>query len=973
MKRMSINGFRRLLPLLLLAALINGCGDNDKSASQVVISGPHRSAYHEHEFSGTSSRTLPTDTVVVALEHPKSELHAADSGGAGFDEIPYTFPETKAYTFCIKDDDGEAHFMTLRDSLGNEILRVVADGECVTKTITAGDYLATLTHGGAGLTDPKPDTVFIQHQYGTTAAAAKSMSPRKTANSSDIEQIFISTSECVGCDFTNAQMDHHDFSGCDLKYSDFDQASLYGANFSNSQLQGTDFSGANLQTANLAGAQIQGSLLKKANLKAAKFQGAVMGRHDTKIGISSDPAAFTYHGYFHVVVRGTDGNLWHRWRAKYATTWGAWQIIARNIHGDPSLNTVTFDGGVIALTAHFIDSAGNLSQVQCWEYQCTDGEWKEGDGELRPYGKIVYADATGNFRVNIQPTASPSTSMTTENNVYYSLNDVNYRTKIIEADHYKVSAPTPLSSDGGPTSTTRIASYKGEVYFRERSGALMLFNNEDSRYSTVSAYAKKVRNDQVVMQTVHISSAPSATPNGVFYRQADGNLGYVMKDNCKTSYSYQTSITLGQSSSPLMISAPSVTGWPDNDEFPSTCISNTYYVFYKGSDGNLWKVRIDPASGGDGGYVIYSSENWGTPGEATTVSRATDFHGADLQAAVFDANLDMPKDQQDPRVNLTLATIDGDTFAKDQWKYFDMSGVTIMGDYWLEGVNLENARLNSAYDGNRWRCVRLSTKNLKHADFSKAQLNGACMNDADLEGANLTFATMRAVNLTYANLKDANLTGANLEAAAVPYSFAGNLSYAYLPNAKLDGAQMEGVSFEHAHFYGSSASAVGAHLTYAKFGKANLSSLDFGQAILDHADFLDALLYNTNFSEANLNNASFSGAILKGADLASVTDFSGVSLSGALIALDSGTIETQRLGDYNILETVNVNYAATTLPITDGFNTCPSGDGGPCSGHALISHTPPVETDVCVPSITEFCPPPKKPLGNPADAEKPME
>lgn len=947
MKSQFVNNLRRLLPLLLLPALINGCSDN-KVASEVAISGPHRSAYHEHEFFGTSSRALPTDTVVVTLEHPKGELHTADSGEAGFDEIPYTFPETKAYTFCMEDDDGEAHFMTISDTLGNEVLRVVADGECVTKTIAAGDYLATLTHVGTGLTDPSPDTVFIRHQYGPTVAAAKSISLFKSAVSSDIEQFFISTRQCVGCDFSNAQMDGHDFSGCDLKYSNFHQSSLFGANFTDSQLQGTDFSGANLQTANLAGAQIQGSLLRGTNLKAAKFQGVSMGLHDTKIGIASDPAAFTYHGAYHVVVRGSDGNLWHRWRAKDATTWGAWEIIAKNIQGDPSLNTVTFDGGVIALTAHFIDSSGALSQVQCWEQQCTDGSWQE--NVLRHYGKIVYADATGNFRVNINPTNSPSTSMKSENNIFYIVNDDTYRTQLVEADFYKASLPQPIYL----TPTTRMSVYNGEVYFRDLWGLLRLYQYFDRSIETVLVEEKGGNN-----AIVPISSAPSATPNGIFYRQADGNLGIVLKPNCDTKIFIQFSKTLGQLSTPKMASAPSVVGLNDNGDYPA-CGSNTYYVFYKGSDGNLWKVRIDPASGAAGGYVINGSENWGTPGDATPVTRATDFHEADLQQTVFDATLNMPKDQQDPRVNLTLATINEDTFAKDQWKYFDMSGATIMGDYSLEGVDLKNARLNSAYVEGHWRCVRLSGKNLKHADFSNAQLNGACMNDADLEGANLSFATLRAVNLEYANLKGANLEGANLEAAAVPYNAAGDLSYAYLPNAKLDGAHMEGVNFEHAHFYGSTATAVGTFLASAKFAKANLSGLDFGQAILDHADFPDALLYNTNFSGAKLQNASFSGAILKGADLSSVTDFSGVSLSGALIATDPGTTTTQRLGDNNILESVNVSYGVTTLPITDETNKCPSGYSGPCDGDALIPHTPPIESNICIPSPTQFCPRPKR-------------
>ena len=87
--------------------------------------------------------------VVTFLEHPDSEEPGNDTGNVGSDIIPHRYTRTLNHTFCFTDDnDASEHFMILRNSDGEEVLRALANGGCVTERIEAGDYEVVVTHGG---------------------------------------------------------------------------------------------------------------------------------------------------------------------------------------------------------------------------------------------------------------------------------------------------------------------------------------------------------------------------------------------------------------------------------------------------------------------------------------------------------------------------------------------------------------------------------------------------------------------------------------------------------------------------------------------------------------------------------------------------------------------------------------------------------------------------------------------------------
>ncbi len=195
---------------------------------------------------------------VTFLENPDSISGPDDTGTIGMDMIPFKYASGMNQTFCWQDDNKESrHFMTLVDSSGTEVLRVEANGDCVTQFINQGNYEMRIQHDDS--TDEVSATVF-------------SIPEENADNSSETT---ISTNKCQGCDlsgadFSNAILTNVNLHGADLSGANLSNADLSGANLSDTLLASADLRGANLTNANLSGAD-----LTNANLSGAKFGGAV--------------------------------------------------------------------------------------------------------------------------------------------------------------------------------------------------------------------------------------------------------------------------------------------------------------------------------------------------------------------------------------------------------------------------------------------------------------------------------------------------------------------------------------------------------------------------------------------------------------------------------------------------------------------------------------------------------------------------
>ena len=101
-------------------------------------------------FNDPNLRVDPGGVVIATfLEHPNSSVEQKDTGVLGRDVIPLTYSLTTNNTFCWVDEDRDAkHLMTLNDINGIEIIRVLANGDCVTEVIEPGEYDMTLHHDG---------------------------------------------------------------------------------------------------------------------------------------------------------------------------------------------------------------------------------------------------------------------------------------------------------------------------------------------------------------------------------------------------------------------------------------------------------------------------------------------------------------------------------------------------------------------------------------------------------------------------------------------------------------------------------------------------------------------------------------------------------------------------------------------------------------------------------------------------------
>jgi uncharacterized protein YjbI with pentapeptide repeats len=152
-----------LFASIVVADTATARGLNSRPGPQQEPQG--QNGFSEVQLKAHGKRARSHHTVVVQLSHPHSAPHPTSPDGTpGRHAIPYEFPRTRVHRFCVQDDDGQRHRMVLTDAEGNHVLSVTGGEECVTATIEAGQYTATLHHDGSG-TSSDVNTVFIRGQF----------------------------------------------------------------------------------------------------------------------------------------------------------------------------------------------------------------------------------------------------------------------------------------------------------------------------------------------------------------------------------------------------------------------------------------------------------------------------------------------------------------------------------------------------------------------------------------------------------------------------------------------------------------------------------------------------------------------------------------------------------------------------------------------------------------------------------------
>jgi len=162
-------------------------------------------------------------------------------------------------------------------------------------------------------------------------------------------------------------------------------------------------------------------------------------------------------------------------------------------------------------------------------------------------------------------------------------------------------------------------------------------------------------------------------------------------------------------------------------------------------------------------------------------------------------------------------------------------------------VDFSDANLNRANLSFAWaERARFDHAQLRGASLFGAQLQGASLNHARLKGASLKLAELQGASLASAQLQGAQLYGAELQGA--------QFLYANLKGAVFIATQLQGASLEHAHLQGAS-------LDFAKLQGATFEGAGLQGALLYKAQLQGALL-----DKVQLQGASFEHAFVWRAD-----------------------------------------------------------------------------------------------------------
>lgn len=192
----------------------------------------------------------------------------------------------------------------------------------------------------------------------------------------------------------------------------------------------------------------------------------------------------------------------------------------------------------------------------------------------------------------------------------------------------------------------------------------------------------------------------------------------------------------------------------------------------------------------------------------------------------------------------------------------------------------------------------LSGRDLRHANFRRAQLGKAVLVEADLSHADLCYAKLRGAILDFAILQDTELILTRLQGATLrkadmrgavldrTHMEDANLLKADLRGADLWGAHLEGANLNDAHLQGQDTRLKHAHLQGAHLWETRLQGAALLAADLRGADLREAKLQGANLSYAHLHAADLRKAELQGADLRSPSlfcaDLRDATVSGAL-------------------------------------------------------------------------------------------
>ncbi|MGB2692295.1 MAG: pentapeptide repeat-containing protein [Thermodesulfobacteriota bacterium] len=280
------SGFIPLALIALLYICVSSCGGSsggDSSQAPPVQDSmeiPKGIALSENEIKSNPILQVMADrdTYVTYLEPASSSEESNLTGGLGFDVFSYVYEIAINHTICWEDDDpGAAHFMTIANAQGEQVLRVDANGGCVTEFIAPGIYEARVDHDNFGQSTL---SIFFVPQLPQVASTGSGVLDSVLDNLyvliSKLDPVHISNAQTEILDITTT-VTTNSCSGCSLEGILFRSQNLSGVNFEGADLNGAildsgNFSGTNLSNASLESADIRGVNFREADLKGADLR-----------------------------------------------------------------------------------------------------------------------------------------------------------------------------------------------------------------------------------------------------------------------------------------------------------------------------------------------------------------------------------------------------------------------------------------------------------------------------------------------------------------------------------------------------------------------------------------------------------------------------------------------------------------------------------------------------------------------------
>ena len=256
----------------------------------------------------------------------------------------------------------------------------------------------------------------------------------------------------------------------------------------------------------------------------------------------------------------------------------------------------------------------------------------------------------------------------------------------------------------------------------------------------------------------------------------------------------------------------------------------------------------------------------------------TCFKGANLSKAYF-LNASMDK------TDFSGATLDNAFF----------TGTTVSNIIWGEAISARGTH----FDGCTGIGCQIGGSDMnKHADFTKANFEGATFSQSNfsyaiMKGAKLLRSVFIGAIFQQTDFTGAHLGGQEKSAAAV-------LAYSFMYNVNFTKTNLFGVSFAFSTLYGALTNMSNtATMEQADFSNAYLEAIVMKGAYLQGAKFNNACLIHVDFTKANLTptlagsiTSSLANSCLQGA-IFTQAKLTNANLTNATVSFDNGTINVR--------------------------------------------------------------------------------